>query len=82
MHQQNSFDYSQDNFSFFRWKNSIISHKLRSFVSLHDLELNTAIKPYVINFSSTEKVAYFDPDIKFYSDLSVMTDLLDENQVR
>ena len=28
-----------------------------------------------------EKVFYIDPDIKFYSDLSVMTDLLDENQV-
>jgi len=48
------------------------------------LELNTAIKPYVIELlfnDSWRKVVYFDPDIKVYQELVSLNGLLDEYQI-
>lgn len=48
------------------------------------LELNTAIKPYVIEKLFDRgygKVFYIDPDIRFYSNLTPMVKLLDQHQV-
>jgi len=48
------------------------------------LEMNTAIKPYVISrlFSKGfQKVFYLDPDIKVYHSLQGMIDLLDRDQM-
>jgi len=48
------------------------------------LELNTAIKPYVIELLFNEgwhKVVYFDPDIKVYQELKGLNSLLDEYQI-
>ena len=49
------------------------------------LELSTAIKPYAIQHLfqayGAERVIYFDPDIKLYSDLHLLNGLLDSANV-
>ena len=83
--QQDSFDYSRDNFSILSVGELDNIPEIEKFLFRYTiLELNTAIKPYVIEKlfqRGYDKVFYIDPDIKVYSDLSVMTDLLDEHQV-
>ena len=83
--QQDSFDYSRDNFSILSVGELDNIPEIEKFLFRYTiLELNTAIKPYVIEKlfqRGYDRVFYIDPDIKVYSDLSVMNDLLDENQV-
>lgn len=48
------------------------------------LELNTAIKPYVVELLMNrgyKKVIYFDPDIRIFNNLDSMLGLLDEHNV-
>lgn len=48
------------------------------------LELNTAIKPYVIEMLMTrgyKKIIYFDPDIRVYRPLDQMISMLDQHNV-
>ena len=83
--QQDDFDYSYDNFTIFPITRLNNIPQVKKFLFRYTiLELNTAIKPYVIEKlfeRGYEKVFYIDPDIKFYSDPSEMIDLLEENQV-
>ena len=55
------------------------------FVFRYDiLELNTAVKPFVIRklmSSGYDSVIYFDPDIRIYSSLAPMLDLVSQNNL-
>ena len=79
------FDYSKDNFSIFSLDELDNIPLFGKFLFRYTiLELNTAIKPYVIEKlfdRGYDKVFYIDPDIKIYSDLSNMVGLLDQHQI-
>jgi hypothetical protein len=79
------FDYSNDNFSLFEMSELDNIPQLEKFIFRFTiLELNTAIKPYVIEKlfdRGYQKVIYIDPDIKIYGDLTEMVGLLDRNEI-
>lgn len=61
-----------------------IKHLDRFIYQYNILELNTAIKPYVIEIlmeRGFDNVIYFDPDIKIYSSLDPMLSLLNVHNV-
>ena len=79
------FDYSRDNFEIFNLGRLDNIPSFEKFLFRYTiLELNTAIKPYVIEklFDlGYEKVIYIDPDIKIYSSLIPMVNLLDSKEI-
>lgn len=78
------FDFSGDNFEILEMA-SLPVPDIEKFIFRYTiLELNTAIKPYVISAlfaQGYEKVIYFDPDIRVYRSLDQMLSLLDEHQM-
>jgi len=83
--QAGDFDFSNDNFNVIEISDLDNIPDLNKFIFRYTiLELNTAIKPYVIEQlfqMGYEKVIYFDPDIKIYGGLAQMLSLLDDNEV-
>ena len=79
------FDYSRDNFEIFNLDLLDNIPSFEKFIFRYTiLELNTAIKPYVIEKlfeHGYEKVIYIDPDIKVYSSLVPMVNLLDSHEI-
>ena len=83
--QAGEFDFSNDNFNVIEITDLDNIPDLSKFIFRYTiLELNTAIKPYVIEKlfqKGYEKVVYFDPDIKVYGSLDQMLSFLDTNEV-
>ncbi len=83
--KSDGFDYSEDNFSIFALDELDNIPLFSKFLFRYTiLELNTAIKPYVIEKlfdRGYDKVFYIDPDIKIYSDLTAMVNLLDQHEI-
>ncbi|MEE4193150.1 MAG: hypothetical protein V2I66_16345, partial [Halieaceae bacterium] len=78
------FDFSGENFSLLEMRDLPIPEIDKFIFRYTILELNTAIKPYVISAlfeQGYDKVIYFDPDIRIYRSLEPMLALLDEHQM-
>ena len=78
------FDFSNENFDILEMASLDIPLIDKFIFRYTILELNTAIKPYIISAlfeQGYEKVIYFDPDIRVYDSLSGMLSLLDEHQM-
>lgn len=78
------FDFSKENFDILEMSSLDIPLIDKFIFRYTILELNTAIKPYVISKlfqQGYEKVIYFDPDIRVYASLDEMLSLLDEHQM-
>ena len=82
--ERGGFDFSGENFSLLEAKELDIPDIEKFIFRYTILELNTAIKPYIISAllqRDYEKVIYFDPDIRIYRSLDNMLALLDEHQM-
>ena len=82
--ERGDFDFSGENFDILDLQDLDIPLKEKFIFRYTILELNTAIKPYIISAlfrQGYEKVIYFDPDIRVYRSLSPMLALLDEHQM-
>lgn len=78
------FDFSGENFSLLEMRDLPIPEIDKFIFRYTILELNTAIKPYVISAlfeQGYDKVIYFDPDIRIYRSLDPMLALLDAHQM-
>ncbi len=78
------FDFSRENFDILEMANLDIPLIDKFIFRYTILELNTAIKPYIISElfqQGYDKVIYFDPDIRIYDSLDDMLSLLDEHQM-
>ncbi|MBO6702747.1 MAG: glycosyltransferase [Pseudomonadales bacterium] len=78
------FDFSAENFDILEMASLDIPMIDKFIFRYTILELNTAIKPYIISAlfqQGYEKVIYFDPDIRIYDSLDEMLSLLDEHQM-
>lgn len=82
--KQGDFDLGRENFDILEMT-SLDIPMIEKFIFRYTiLELNTAIKPYIISSlfkQGYEKVIYFDPDIRIYAPLDGMLSLLDEHQM-
>lgn len=77
-------DLSGENFDVLEMKSLSIPEIDKFIFRYTILELNTAIKPYIISQlfeQGYDKVIYFDPDIRIYRSLEGMLALLDEHQM-
>ncbi len=77
-------DLSGENFQVLEMKSLDIPDIEKFIFRYTILELNTAIKPYIISKlfdDGYDKVIYFDPDIRVYRNLDGMLGLLDEHQM-
>ncbi len=77
-------DFSDDIFSLIELEELEIPEREKFIFRYTILEINTAIKPYVIGKlfdRGYEKVIYFDPDIKVFQPLNELVGLLDEHQM-
>ncbi len=77
-------DFSNDVFRIIELEDLNINEREKFIFRYNILELNTAIKPYIIGElfdQGYEKVIYFDPDIRLYKSLNEMLSLLDEHQM-
>ncbi len=82
--ERGDFDFSGENFDLLDLHSLAIPDIDKFIFRYTILELNTAIKPYIISelFSQGfDKVIYFDPDIRIYRSLRPMLALLDEHQM-
>ena len=82
--QRGDFDFSGEPFDILEMSELEIPEIEKFIFRYTILELNTAIKPYIISRlfkQGYEKVIYFDPDIRIYRSLDEMLALLDEHQM-
>ena len=82
--ERGGFDFSRDNFEVLDLAQNPLPEKPHFIFQYSLLELNTAIKPFVIEMlfaRGFDKVVYFDPDISIYSNLDDMMRRLDESDV-
>ncbi|MEP5766282.1 MAG: glycosyltransferase family 4 protein [Halieaceae bacterium] len=82
--ERGDFDFSAENFDILEMRELPIPEIEKFIFRYTILELNTAIKPYIISSlfaQGYEKVIYFDPDIRIYSSLQQMLALLDDKQM-
>jgi hypothetical protein len=82
--ERGDFDFSEENFDLLELRELEIPQIEKFIFRYTILELNTAIKPYIISAlfqRGYEKVIYFDPDIRIYRSLDGMLSLLDEHQM-
>lgn len=79
------YDPSEEIFSVIEMENLPIENIEQFIFQYTILELNTAIKPFIIEMLfekyGYDKVIYFDPDIRVYSSLQPMLSLLDTNNI-
>lgn len=79
------FDPSEEPFEIIRREEVAIPESESFYFKYSILELNTAVKPYLIEYLFTrykvDKLIYFDPDIMITSDLSVVFRSLDDHDV-
>jgi len=82
--ERGDFDFSEENFDLLELRELEIPQIDKFIFRYTILELNTAIKPYIISAlfqRGYKKVIYFDPDIRIYRSLDGMLSLLDEHQM-
>jgi glycosyltransferase involved in cell wall biosynthesis len=82
--EQGDFDFTDENFDLLEISELDIPLRDKFIFRYTILELNTAIKPYIISAlfqQGYEKVIYLDPDIRVYQSLDNMLALLDEHQM-
>ncbi|MEM0952909.1 MAG: glycosyltransferase family 4 protein [Pseudomonadota bacterium] len=82
--ERGSVEFSAENFDILDMRSLDIPEIDKFIFRYTILELNTAIKPYVITAlfqQGFDKVIYFDPDIRLFRSLDSMIALLDEHQM-
>ncbi|HUI92919.1 MAG TPA: hypothetical protein VLX68_11785 [Chitinivibrionales bacterium] len=82
--ERRGFNFSFENFEVVDLSHVVLPDKTHFIFQYSQLELNTAIKPFLIEIlfaRGFDKVIYFDPDIAIYSSLSDMLRRLDDTDV-